>query len=962
MDDLHIPESQPVDSIVYQLKALDRFNESRKFAYHMTGEHFRVGELSGEVRLIKPLDREQMVKLTVMVGVLDTSDSKSEPVEFRRRYIYVDDIDDSWPTFAAPKESQSSDQSTIVYHAEVSEIAPIGSLVLSDIQVSDADEGQNAEMIFECRLKRSTRGSCDAFSVDSRRLSSGRYSVSIRIKSPLDFERTSSYRLALVAKGKRPSPLKGVPLETEAFVDIQLTNVQDENPIFLNAPYSLSLKEGAREGTRLLNLLVQDGDSAPQRDLSVIVAPGQFSDYFQVSKDPELANLWYLETKSVIDREDSLISQVGNIFNISLLAAELDESARPVASDLELETAIRDYSFSRGSLKRENVTIFVLDALDSRPTFVRASSGVLIGENSLVLNVSEAIGTGASVPNLDLAVVDLDQGVNSRFNLSLIDSNAGPSASLALELESTVIYGRSEVVLNVLNSSLLDYEDPRLRVYKFNLVASKSLNPSLIQTLEVQLNLVDANDNSPQFDRSQYVLNVNEDAQPGTLVGTIKATDRDSGPNGRLEYILRGPGASKFKLLGDEGKILLEDCGLSQCLDHELQQSYSLIYEARDGGGRVSNVSIIINIGDINDHAPKFSESVYRRELISDNLSSRQNYISPQLLVRARDLDGGSSGRGNVSYRVKSTNLTGLDVDPISGLVYLSQPIDLDSLISRIDTSSRILFEAEIEAQDGGNPPLVSSARVQLTVRGNNDGAPRFKQNEYDAKVTEDQPIHRSFIQVQAVDPDEKDSQLRYSLGDDLNDLLQINSQTGEISFKRKTDSEDLKTRPYNVTVYATDSSKPHPLKASASLRVSLIDVNNKPPKFEQREYKSTLVEGRSKSGDILIQLRAHDPDKSAKLSYSIEPDRISMNDRNGLEFSVADLSNTSSNVYLSQLSKADGAQLASQLRSLFAINKTSGAIELRSEPDYSLAASISLVVRVVDSAASSADQSDFAV
>lgn len=962
MENLHIPESQPVDSVIYQLKAIDRLNENRKFTYHMTGDHFRVDEQTGEVRLIKALDREVKSQLTVILSVFDISDTKSDlPVETKRRTIYVDDIDDSWPVFAARGSTVQTDQAVTFYQAEISEIAPIGSLVIGDIQVSDADEAANADLTFICRPERSTRGTCETFSLDFRRLSIGRYILSIRTKFPLDYERISSYRMVIVARGRRPSPLKGVPLETEAVVDIRLINIQDEEPIFVNAPYSLSMEEGSKNGTKLLNLFVQDGDSAPQRDLSVIVAPGMFSEFFQVSKDPDIANLWYLETKKVIDREDPQITRLGNIFNISLLAAELDDQGKPVASVPDLESALREQTFSRGSLRKENVTIVVLDVLDSRPTFIQSSSGKALTDNSLILNISESIETGTSIPNLDLAVFDMDQGINSKFNVRLEDSESGPSASAAFNLETDVVYGRSEIILNVINSSLLDYEDPALRVYKFSLIAAKNSNPSLAHIIEVQMNLMDSNDNSPVFDRTQYVLDVPEDAKPGFTLGIIEATDIDSGINGKLDYILRGPGASKFKLIESEGKIILNDCGLSSCLDYEIEQSYPLTYEARDGGNRVTNVSVIINVLDINDHAPKFSESTYRRELISDNLSSKQNYISPQLVVRARDEDGGPNGRDNVTYRIKSSNLTGLDVDPISGLVYLSQQIDLDALIANIEhqsgisraSMSRVMFEAEVEAEDSGEPPLVSSAKIHLTVRGNGDGAPRFKQDSYQAIVKENQPPNKSFFQVQAMDPDDKDSQLRYSLGNDINDFLQINSQTGEISFKESVSYEDFSGKTYNVTVYATDNSKPQPLKTSALLSVSVLDVNNKAPRFEQREYRTTLIEGKSKPGDIILEPVASDLDRGSQLNYSIIHDQIVMHDRNGLEFSIANLTNSSSNAYQNQLSKTDGLALANQLRNLIAINKRTGAIELRYEPDYSLAASISVPIRVVDMAAS---------
>lgn len=957
LENLRVPENFEVGAVVHQLKAVDRINEGRKFSYHMTGDTFSVDEQTGEVRLVKPLDRERQSNLTVIVSVIDNSDTRNidTPVESRQRRIIIEDIDDSWPVFGIHKYSLLTSSPQSQYQVDVSELAALRSIVLAEVQVTDADEGSNADVVVECRPKQSTNSACDVFSIESRKLYPGKYSVTVRTKALLDYEHVQSYKLSLVARGTRSSPLKGAPLETEAIVKINILNVQDEGPVFVNAPYSLSMQEGLKNNTRLLNVLVQDGDAAPQRELSMIVVPGPYSKYFQVSREPDVSQLWYLVTNNTIDREDALISDAGNMFTISLLAAELNEQGLPVASEVELVNALREQNYSKGTLRRVDVTVVVLDLPDSRPIFVQASTNKPLKEDVIVVNISESILTGSSIPNLDLAVYDLDQGINSRFNLALEDAGSGPQASNVFALESTVIYGKAEIVLNVLNSSLLDYEEPSLRTYRFNLVASKAIVSPLYQSLEVVVNVMDANDNSPEFEKNQYVVNVLEGSLPDTLIATIKATDKDSGANGKLEYLLRGTGASKFGLVKSEGKIVVKNCGVPQCIDYEAQPSFSLTYEARDGGGRTKNVSVIINVIDINDHTPKFSEPVYKRDLISDNISSKQNYISPQLIVKARDGDGPTQGKNNITYRIKSTNLTGLDVDPNSGLVYFSQPLDLDQTISTINAANnaragdkKITFEAEVVAEDNGSPMQSSVARILLVVKGNRDGAPQFKQDSYSAYVRENQPVNKPFFQVQAIDPDEKDSQLRYSLGYDLNDLVNINTTSGELSFKTKVDYDEFKEVPYNITVYATDNSKPYPLRASAVVSIHIQDVNDKMPKFDEKEYKATLIQGRTKAGDLVLRVNALDLDRNALLEYSIIQDQLFVHDRNGERFTLPEIANSTTG-YLAQMNKQDRGQLVTGLKKLFYVNKKTGAIEMRHEPDYSFAASITILVRVQD-------------
>jgi hypothetical protein len=64
-------------------------------------------------------------------------------------------------------------------------------------------------------------------------------------------------------------------------------------------------------------------------------------------------------------------------------------------------------------------------------------------------------------------------------------------------------------------------------------------------------------------------------------------------------------------------------------LDYETQKSYSLTFEARDGGGRVSTVNLFVEVEDVNDNAPVFEQREYSRT-VREGATSFQ----PQLYVR----------------------------------------------------------------------------------------------------------------------------------------------------------------------------------------------------------------------------------------------------------------------------------------------------------------------------------------
>lgn len=162
----------------------------------------------------------------------------------------------------------------------------------------------------------------------------------------------------------------------------------------------------------------------------------------------------------------------------------------------------------------------------------------------------------------------------------------------------------------------------------------------------MHIQLLDANDHSPEFSQSVYKLTVSEDADPGTHFSNVYAKDNDSGSFGKLIYTLRGFGADKFKTDPQMGGIFV-----AKKLDYETQKSYSLTMEAKDGGGRVSAVNILIELDDVNDNKPIFEQADYSRTVREAATS-----FDPQMFVRATDIDGPTQGNGKVIYSINRHN------------------------------------------------------------------------------------------------------------------------------------------------------------------------------------------------------------------------------------------------------------------------------------------------------------------
>ncbi len=90
-------------------------------------------------------------------------------------------------------------------------------------------------------------------------------------------------------------------------------------------------------------------------------------------------------------------------------------------------------------------------------------------------------------------------------------------------------------------SQSLDYETEP--IYRFR-VCAKARNGKMEATATVVVMVQDENDNAPVFNRDVYFFSLQEGPSPHGMIGTVKATDRDSRNNGVLSYILLSEGKS----------------------------------------------------------------------------------------------------------------------------------------------------------------------------------------------------------------------------------------------------------------------------------------------------------------------------------------------------------------------------------------------------------------------------------
>jgi len=122
---------------------------------------------------------------------------------------------------------------------------------------------------------------------------------------------------------------------------------------------------------------------------------------------------------------------------------------------------------------------------------------------------------------------------------------------------------------------------------------------------------------------------VSENAAIGTFVGHVTVIDKDSGANGQVNcsVITQPASPPAFQLVprySTEYQLIT-----AAVLDRELTERYHVTIRCQDGGdgdavdagkvSRVSERSVEVVVGDVNDHAPVFSQQTYKATIIENN-------------------------------------------------------------------------------------------------------------------------------------------------------------------------------------------------------------------------------------------------------------------------------------------------------------------------------------------------------
>ncbi|XP_049897717.1 protocadherin beta-15-like [Epinephelus moara] len=394
-------------------------------------------------------------------------------------------------------------------------------------------------------------------------------------------------------------------------------------------------------------------------------------------------------------------------------------------------------------------------------------------------------------------------------------------------------------------------------ILKFELILEAPL-----ELHRISLQIQDINDNPPVFTKDEIKLEISELAVKGSRFRVLEAHDMDIGQNAVQSYALQANSylVLKIQSKSDGGKYA--ELVLNKDLDREEQQELRLLLTALDGGTpqRTGTATVHVTVLDANDNAPVFSQAVYKA-----SLPENSPLDTVVVTVAANDADEGLNGE--VTYelsRISETGRRAFSLNHNTGEIKVIGPLDFEK---------ESIYEMRVDAKDGYG--LTSDSKVIIEISDVNDNPPEINLKSLNNPIPENVSpgTEVGIINVQDADSD-TNGQVRCSVQQNAPFKL-VPSIKNYYSLVTTGQLDREVVSDYNITITATDEGSP-PLSSSKTVELSVADINDNPPVFEEQSY-SAYVSENNKPGSTLCSVSARDPDwrQNGTVIYSLLPGEV---------------------------------------------------------------------------------------
>ncbi|XP_061581356.1 protocadherin 1 gamma 22 [Cololabis saira] len=548
-------------------------------------------------------------------------------------------------------------------------------------------------------------------------------------------------------------------------IEIEIQDTNDNSPSFPTKEKVVKIAELVNQGARFPLEPAQDPDVSINSVRSYLISK---NDHFKLTvknqkdgrKIPELA------LEKPLDREKQPVHK------LILTAVDGGDPVRSGTSE---------------------ITVIVLDINDNAPQFER---------QVYEANVSEEAKPGTDI--LNVKATDADEGLNGEIEYLFAEQTSDIILSL---------FDIDPPTGTITVKGILDHEANSL--HRFDVTAKDKGNPEMDGHCSVEIKVVDINDNVPEIIVTSLTTPVREDSAVGTVIALISAKDPDSGDNGKVTLTVSP--SSPFKLnpsVSNHHSLITNGR-----LDREKTDHYIVKIRASDSGKPplTSEKTILVNLSDVNDNAPLFSQLSYV-------VYTKENHAPGKIIgsVAATDPDAGENAK--ISYSILDSKVQDVSV---SSYVYINSDNGSIYSMHSFDYEKLKVFQIVVQAKDQGSPSLSSNATVHVFILDQNDNAPAVIYPSSAALGSlSHQRMPRSakaahlVTKVTAVDADSgHNAWISYRLAEATDaSLFTVNLYTGEVRTKRAVSEQDESSQ--RLLIEIKDDGEP---VQSATVTVSIL-------------------------------------------------------------------------------------------------------------------------------------------
>ena len=452
------------------------------------------------------------------------------------------------------------------------------------------------------------------------------------------------------------------------------------------------------------------------------------------------------------------------------------------------------------------VIINVKDVNDQTPKF---SADSYVSKVALDAKVDSQV--------LLVVATDLDSGDNGKVVYNITGGNA--EGAFKIDPDTGVIKVKRSLTTVSASTFTLDVE------------AKDKGNPPRSTLAKVDLNVF-LPDGPPKFVVKPVVQEVKEGIKANNRVMVVKAATSEA-----LTYeIVSGNEDGLFRINPSTGEIMV-----TRELDYEEAQERRLFVRVMDTRDRSDQVTVILQIKNINDNAPTFPGEVdgFVERKVEDDFQIGDS------VARLSAFDGDVGDK--ITYTLSENARASFSINK-EGFLIAKKP--------RKDFSSPITFK--LTAKDNGSPPRESKVDVQLVLV---DYRPE-QQHPVRVYVREDKEVGS----VVAIVP-------RYFPGGTLSIIYprKANFTVDNSGLVRMTTPFDFEARQFFTLTVREQEPAPPSRTNDVDVEINVIDINDNKPVMKMVEYFGR-VNTNSRPGTSAYQLKAEDKDGglSGRIGYQM--------------------------------------------------------------------------------------------